>query len=125
MAQNVQGVLNIVSLNTICISAFFLPSRKEVTDESRFLWTKGVYNIVNMGLKNQINLYINVQTSCVERSRMVKKDGSAIMVEVVTSCQHIPVTAGDLQICFPHWYHLSISPSYFSLSQETKGNKCK
>lgn len=67
MAQNVQGVLNIVSLNTICISAFFLPSRKEVTDESRFLRTKGVYNIVNMGLKNQINPYINVQTSCVVR----------------------------------------------------------
>lgn len=82
---------------------------------------KDFYSIASVAVKNQMNIFVNVQSSCVvSKSGVVKKDASLIRAEMVINCQQIPVTAGNLQLWFPHQYHLSISPGYFYLFQETK-----
>ena len=60
---------------------------------------KDFYSIASVAVKNQMNIFVNVQSSCVvSKSGVVKKDASLIRAEMVINCQQIPVTAGNLQL---------------------------
>ena len=58
---------------------------------------KEFYSIANVAVKNQMNVFVNVQSSCVvSESGVVKKNASLIRAEMVINYQQIPVTAGNL-----------------------------
>lgn len=58
---------------------------------------KEFYSIASVAVKNQMNVFVNVQSSCVvSESGVVNKNASLIRAEMVINYHQIPVTAGNL-----------------------------